>query len=192
MLKNVSSPAVVMERAAPVSSRILYPVTDGEIRARLAELESTIRSIAARVLGVPESEIIVTDIEPDDDLGFASKAWSESLGTANAWNTVVDNRDPGDKVIGIVGVRSLTTNPLTTAIEFVLGSATNPVSVLGRFDIEPMSSALDASNCLFSKNIIVGRGQRFSIRHYARAAGTDRIVYLGLVALHKGVRGPTA
>lgn len=174
-----------------VRSGILPEPTSAEIRARLASLETELVSRAVHK-GVVKSpaDAEIMDLEPDEDLGLANKVWAEDLATANAYNTVVDGRDVGDKVIGIVGVINTASTPLTTNVQFLLGTAAAPTAVRGRFHIEPMY-VQEEKKALFTRDIIYEKGEKISIRQYAKAAGTDNLQFIGRVVQSKGTRGPS-
>jgi hypothetical protein len=156
----------------------------GSIRTLEERIKAYLKSLAVRK-GIVASadQVVVRDILPYTDLGFTNEDWSESLGSANAWNTVVDMRIPEKKIIAFYGVRNIGSTPKTTAIKFALGPGGAKTKDI--VFIENLEKT-EEKEAIFSTPILYEDGQYAYIQQYAKTTGTDKLVYLGFVAEPKG------
>jgi hypothetical protein len=156
----------------------------GNIRTLEERIKSYLKNLAVKK-GIVASvdQAIVRDILQKTDLSFTNEEWSESLTTANAFNTIVDFKLPEKKIIVFYGVRNIGTSPKTTAIKFALGA--NGAKTKDIVFIEGLEKNKE-KEVIFSTPILYEDGQYMYIQQYAKATGTDNLVYLGFVCEPKG------
>ena len=122
-------------------------------------------------------EAVVRDLLPSD-LQYPTENWSRSLSTANAYNTIVDFRLPDKKAIVIYGVKCISSNNITSTIKFALGVGGTKVKDI--VEIEELETAKN-KEVIFDTPILYEDSQYVYIQEYAKAAGTSKLIYLGLI-----------
>jgi hypothetical protein len=154
------------------------------VRSLEERIKSFLKSLAVRKgIAASEDQLVVRDILPKTDLNLANEDWKETLSTANGWNTVYDFRVPDKKIIAFYGVRNIGTNPLTTAIKFAVGPGGAKTKDI--VNVEGLVTQKE-KEVIFSTPILYEDGQYMFVQQYAKAAGTDSLVYLGFVCEPKG------
>jgi hypothetical protein len=147
-------------------------------------IKSFLKSLAVRKgIAAREDQLVVRDILPKTDLNLANEDWKENLISANSWNTVFDFRVPEKKIIAFYGVRNIGTTPLTTAIKFAVGPGGAKTKDIVYIEGLEKNKEREA---IFSTPILYEDGQYMYVQQYAKAAGTDSLVYLGFVCEPKG------
>jgi len=154
------------------------------VRSLEERIKRYVKSLAVRKgIAASEDQLIVRDILPKTDLNLANEDWKEGLATANAWNTVFDFRVPEKKIIVFYGVRNIGNTPLTTAIKFAVGAGGAKVKDI--INVEKLEKSKERE-VIFSTPILYEDGQYMFVQQYAKAAGTDSLVYLGFVVEPRG------
>lgn len=149
-----------------------------EIRAKklkaIEELKKLIKS-----MGRDPGSYDYMDLSPSD-LGFSNDVAEQSLSTANAYNTTVNMKVPEDRFIAIYGVANRAVKPLTTKLKFWKGSIP-----LKEYYIEDMYLR-EIPEKFFDEVLAWREGDIIKIDQYARAAGTDNVIFYGIKAVPKG------
>ena len=155
-------------------------LTKEEKERLIEEIDRKIVEIAkAKGLGM---DIATRELRPTDILDTTAEVWSESLGTANAWNRVTpaEGKKIEEKVIAIYGVKSVATNPLTVGVRFTRGRGRD-IDTIAEFFFEEMY-ADEVPERIFSKVVYYEKDEYANVYQYARATGTDKLIFLGRVA----------
>lgn len=159
-------------------------LTETEVRRMEIRITEYLKNLAVRKGIVKDiNDALVRDLMPSLDLGASTENWSQTLATANAFNTVYSLRLPDKKAIVIYGVRIITATPRTTAIRFALGP--DAAKVKDVISIEPAYTSQERE-IIFETPILYEDSQYVHISFFARSTGTDRIVLLGKVVEPSG------
>ena len=165
----------------PIRVSLSIPATlldKSEIRAKRLRAIDELKKLIAQMGRDPDSYDYI-DLAPSD-LGFTNDVAEQPLSTANDYNTTVDMKVPEDRFIAIYGVANLATKPLTTKIRFWKGTV--PVK---EYYIEDMYLR-DEPEKFFDEVLAWKEGEILKIEQYAKATGTDKIVFYGIKAVPKG------
>jgi hypothetical protein len=127
---------------------------------------------------------IARDLLPDTDLSASGDIQYFEQQLAAGWNNpTYSGTNPDDKVFGIYGIKNDNASPQTTAIRFW-----DETSRTALKDIWMVQGAwLEENTILICDNPLVWEPNRgFNIDQYARAAGTDNVIFLGRVVEPRG------
>lgn len=85
---------------------MFYPELVGTAQAAYLRLVKELKIKASAELGVPENELIVRNMRPED-LEFANSEWYFTPNSAGAWNTLVSSTIIDDnRFVGIYGIHN--------------------------------------------------------------------------------------
>jgi len=155
-------------------------IADPEVLALIKDLEAElIRRAIARKIRKTAEELIVRTLTPTD-LGFLIIYSSQTITAAYDYNKTVDFTLPDDVIIAIFGIKSKLVEPLTTVLKFWKNITPLIVTQIEKIETEKIRELI------LETPIIWEAGERIRIDQYARATGTDEIVYLGLICEPKG------
>jgi hypothetical protein len=156
-----------------------------EIEAARKQLDEILFRLAIAKKVIPNRTAgIARDLLPDTDLLASGDIQYFEQTLAAGWNNpTYSGTNPDDKVWGIYGVKNDNASPRTTAIRFWDETARTALK-----DIWMVQGAwLEENTILISENPLVWEPSRgFNIDQYARAAGTDNVIFLGRVVEPKG------
>lgn len=101
-------------------------LTESERLDRLQASANKALSDAVDLLNKSESELVVRDIQPKEDLGLDNERWIMDSGdlTADQYSTVIDKEVDDGKFIVITAIEVLDADPDTTFIQFSSGATT--------------------------------------------------------------------
>jgi len=160
----------------------LHPIKQLSL-ADIARIKETVkrnlvREASARLAIAPE-KIVVRDILPKTDMGLTNEVWVTPSLTANAWTKYFDIALPNNKFVTFYGAANNAADPIATAIYLKRG----PTGATARGLMELEELYADEIPVGITDEAILYRGQDHSyIEVYAKAAGTEPLVLLGMVA----------
>ena len=156
---------------------VIFNPTQSEIRAAQQVAIDKILQIAVNDLKKPRDQLVIRHILPKTDLGFSNETWAETISSANAFNTIVDDKNfDNKKVMTIYGFANLAANPLTTEVKITSGA-----DVKALIHIEDMYLYPENPVCILKQPLLFGGDETFDILQYATSTGTDNLMYLGYI-----------
>jgi hypothetical protein len=158
---------------------ILQP-TSGDIRGRLAELETNLiqRAIAKGIIREPGEAKIRPLNAQDLDSTKPSEAFSHSFSDADTWEKYVDTKTVGDMVITIVGLANLSDDPKLLDMRFGVGTPVRSKFQTGL--LTPMY-VQEEKKVLFTRNVEYDKGDKVTIEVLGSATGEEKFALIGLV-----------
>ena len=141
-------------------------------RAGIAEIKSR----AMKELSLPESEIIVRPLRPED-IGLSTPEWTDTAGS-NAWVDYVDTTVGDQKFLLINGVQKTTTYADQVRI-------TREGKVTAIWNIQACEQLRDRS--LYFEPVLCDQNTLLKIEHYGNSASTTKLILFGAVAEPKGL-----
>jgi hypothetical protein len=164
----------------PVTTKLSLEKVKGTIES----VKRFLKSLAVKKgIAANEADVILRDILPATDLGFTKEDFAVTLSTADAFNTVINQRLGDKKLLVIFGVRDISTTPIVSAIKFAKG----PDGAITKdiVEIEGLETQKERE-VIFNTPIKYENGEHMFIQYFAKAAGTARLVLLGVVAEPRG------
>lgn len=135
---------------------------------------------AMKMTGLAADQLVVRNILPSTDLGLTNEVWSFSLTTANDWNNIVTKQLDDQQFLVIFGVAVLSADPITTALRFKVGSGTG-TKTLDVVDLEELYASDERPEGILKRPILYKEKQYVNIDVYAKATGTENLVFKGFV-----------
>ncbi len=157
---------------APVSAPAPVPL------AKPVTTEGELKQIAMKELNLGEENLTVRGLRPED-LGLTGSSWTFNITSANAWNNIISGSAGDNRYIAITGLSY--TGSAITQVRMVLGGRTSEI-----WSIEHIPS-LENPIFIDLTPTIIKQNQRIDIDVYATAAGTESLVFQGIVVEKKGL-----
>ena len=163
-------------RAAPVATAPVSAPTPAPTPKPMTA-EGELKQIAMKELGLGEDELTVRSLRPED-LGV-SGAWSFNIGTANAWNNIISSSLGDNRFLMITRVTY--TGSAITQVRVVAGGSTKEVWSIQHIPAMETPTFIDLTPTIIKQN------QSISIDVYATSAGTESLIFDGVVIEKKGL-----
>ena len=135
-----------------------------------------IKRRAMKELGLPESEIVLRSLRPED-IGLSTPEWTDTAGS-NAWADYVDTTVGDQKFILINGVQKTTAFMSQVRI-------TREGKVAAIWNIQQAAKLRDKT--LFFEPVLVDQNALIHIEHYGLSASTEKLILFGAVAEPRGL-----
>ena len=135
-----------------------------------------IKSRAMRELGLPESEVIIRPIRPED-IGLGTSEWTDTAGSS-AWAEYVNTTVGDQKFLLINGVQKITAFADQLKI-------TREGKVAAIWNIQACEQLRDKS--LYFEPVLCDQNTLLFIEHYGNSASTTKLILFGAVAEPRGL-----
>jgi len=146
-------------------------------RIKASIKEKLIREVSAR-LAIPREQVVVRDLLPKTDMGLTTEVWITPTLAANAWTKYFDKELPNRRFVAFYGVANNAADPIATGVYLKLG----PTGATARAVWEIEELYADEIPVGVTDEIILYRGgEHIFVEVYAKAAGTEPLVLLGMV-----------
>ena len=141
--------------------------------------QDILKNMALKQLRVPESELVVRSLRPED-LGLSGSSFSYPIATANAWNNIVSSTMGDNRFIAITGV--VYTGSIITQLRIVAGGATREIWNVQAIPSMKTPRYVDLTPTAIQQN------QSLSIDVYAiNASASESLVFEGIVVEKRGL-----
>lgn len=150
-----------------------------DIMAIRQKIVDALLEIATRMTGLDESQLVVRNTLPMEDLGFSSETWQTPALTANAWTNYFTHKIDEQRFIAFYGVSVLSTDPVTTAVRFKLGSG-GGTKTLDVIEIEDLYSDQNRIDGYLKRPLIYKETQYVNVDLFAKASGSDNLILKSL------------
>ena len=135
-----------------------------------------IKRRAMKELGLPESEVIVRPLRPQD-IGLSTPEWTDTAGSS-AWADYVDTTVGDQKFLLINGVQKTTSYADQLKI-------TREGKVTAIWNIQACEKLRDRS--LYFEPVLCDQNTLLKIEHYGNSASTTKLILFGAVAEPRGL-----
>lgn len=134
--------------------------------------------IASKQLHLPESELTVRGLTPED-LNYSTPSWSTNL--TPGWNTVASGAVADSRFIAITGLYYYSATPIATQVKITAGGATRELWSVQHVPSLETPSYTDPSPTMITQN------QSINIQIYSTGTGTETISFEGIVVEKRGL-----
>lgn len=140
-------------------------------------------SQASKTLSVNPDKLVVRDIRPEGDFGYALEDWTEITGgTADQYETMTTGSMGDERWTGIYGVMADVDNFACTAIKFNVGGGDRAIWQLQCLKPDDDMVGLCPSGVIIPQNTI------YTISRYVRSINsTTRLVLKGVIIEPRGL-----
>lgn len=143
-------------------------------QAAISRLEEAIRAKGKR-----PTDYAIRDLQPTD-LGFSTDVWSHTYSAGTTEENIVDMTVGDDTFIVIFAVANRSSSPLTTRLTFYKGTIP-----LKKINLEDMYIE-EVPKKVLDEPLVWSESDGLKIVGYAESAGTDRLIFKGVIAEMKG------
>ncbi len=166
-------------RAAPVAPvPVSAPAPVPIAKPSPITAEGELKQIAMKELNLGEKELTIRGLRPED-LGLSGGAWSFSIGSANAWNNIISSSLGDNRYLMITGVTY--TGSAITQLRIVAGGSVREI-----WNVQAIP-AMETPRYVDLTPTIIKQNQSVSIDVYSTAAGTESLIFNGIVIEKKGL-----
>ena len=141
--------------------------------------QDKLKQMALKQLNVPESELVVRSLRPED-IGLSGSAFNFPITTANAWNNIVSSTMGDNRFIAITGV--VYTGSIITQLRIVAGGATREI-----WNVQAIPS-METPRYVDLTPTAIQQNQSLSIDVYANnASAGESLIFEGIVVEKRGL-----
>jgi len=155
----------------------LAELSPGQAASIRNEVIDAVVKIASTELKLPADKLVVRDIRPKTDLGYANEDYKEVTGsTTGVFETMCSGTMADQRWVAIYGVRDDSPSPSVTQLKFTIGGSDRVIwDIQGLYGVNETKVGLSPSPVIIPQNI------PFTIQRYVIAA------QLGAHIILKGV-----
>jgi hypothetical protein len=158
----------------------IYEKLEGPAMQAYREMYSNLKSRAVSQLKLPEEEVIMRALRPED-VGLSDPVFTFSV--SSGWNTIIDTDIADSRFVGIHGI--LIGESGTSVVTQI--KVTRMGQTKRYWHVQDVNF-LESPVIYFDDPIIVDQNTKLTIEAYATGSDTDlRLTFLGAVAEKKGL-----
>ena len=161
-----------------------YPKFEGVPVVAYEKMVTDLKARAMRVLGLPESEIVIRPLRAED-LGLTTPQWTFTLSSTVGYVAIVDGVSIADnRFIGINGICYTNTNPTVNQLRITRAGSVSRVWNIQEAQYNENDSVW------VDDPVTVGQNETLTIEQYAAAATTqaaELIVFYGVTVEKRGI-----
>ena len=162
---------------------MFYTKLEGPALAAYTELRNKLKNKAMTQLGIPENDVIIRELRPED-VGLSTPEWTSSFTDAAGWNNFVNTYTIADnRFIGILGIRyPMSTSQAATQLKVKRGHSEARLWVIQGLNF------LENEQQFVDDPVTVDQSQQLTMQVYCPTTNAaEKLMLLGLVAEKRGI-----
>ena len=161
----------------------IYFELTGDAYEAYRQMVEELRSRARSQLKVSDESLVTRPLRPED-VGLTTPKWEFNISSADAWNTLIDNKTIADnRFVGINGVLyGMSAQGAVTMLRVKRAG-----DIVRYWPIQDLNY-LENATAFFDDPVMVDQNQPITLEGYAtKTSSTERIVLLGAVVEKRGI-----